>query len=246
MRITVNILICMSLLLSISNFGQSNKPLAYLKKFHKKYPHDVRLLESVPLRARLKNLVGSKYESLVKNMGVQTPIEVSREVVFTSGCLPHSCGSDEVALCIDTQSDAVFVGILSNEKLTLYYESADVAVPVLFKNWLTNYPPVRPIYRSKNTSVVSKPTPKPADDKNVIFGTVQFIEPQGNAFLDIHVLTTKGKRITLLFSSASTTIYQNGEIYTGAIDLRKGSKIKITKLYQEGDITRTKRIDILQ
>lgn len=233
------------ILFALTSFGQSNKPLAYLKKFHKKSPIDVRLLESEPLRARLKNLLGRKYERLVKNMDVQTYIEVSREVVFTSGCLPHSCGSDEAALCIDTQNDAVFVGILSNEKLTLYYESADVTVPALFKNWLANYPPARPIYRSKNTSVVSQPAPKPADDKNAVFGTVQFIEPQGNAFLDIHILTTTGKRITLLFSSASTTIYQNGEIYTGAIDLRKGSKIKITKLYQQGDITRAKRIDIL-
>jgi hypothetical protein len=229
-----------------NSFGQSEKSLAYLKKFYKKYPSEIRLLESEPLRARLKNLVGSKYERLVKNMGVQTPIEVSRQVVFVSGCLPHSCGSDEAAICVDTQNDAVHVGILSDEKLTLYYESPNVAVPALFKNWLTNYPPARPIYRNKNTSVFSPPTPKPTNDKDAIFGIIQRVEAQGNAFLDIQVLTNTGKRITLLFSSTSTTVYQNNEILTdwGSV-IAKGTKIKITKRYQETGMLRAKRIDIL-
>lgn len=182
---------------------------------------------------------------LIKHTDTQTPIIVEGSSVFADGCLPHSCGSDMGAIAIDTKDDAIFVAILKDTKLKLYYESRTVSVPAKFKEWIDNYTPTQPTYQTNEQK--TQQIPKETSITYTSVGTIKSLEPQGNSFLDIKIQTADKSVVYVVCSDAATTVYdKNKELsWTG---LKEGMKIRVKGTWgkQFGEkILKAKRVDVL-
>jgi hypothetical protein len=118
------------LLLSISLFLNSNRAnqysinskLSYLKNFSGQYPNKVKLLGNNPLTKRLKTLLKSRYDFLIKTWGPETPIEVNKNTFIAWGCQQHNCSNTNFIIAVDFAKNVVYVGIREEENVKIYSE----------------------------------------------------------------------------------------------------------------------------
>lgn len=110
--------------------------LAYLLKLGGQYPHDAKVLETDPLKSRLKAYLKGDYKLLQDRLQTSEPIEVKGEIFFTSGCMSHACTIEECAIAVDVKNDNVFVGILQDGKATLRAEKANTTAPEVLTKWV--------------------------------------------------------------------------------------------------------------
>lgn len=101
-----------------------------------KYALDV--VTNTDLNAKFRGLLGDKYEVLVNNlMGASTPMQLIGDYYIGSACAPHACSSDEAAIAVNKSSGAVFVALLSNEKVISFPEQDDTSSPL--NTWIAEH-----------------------------------------------------------------------------------------------------------
>lgn len=91
------------------------------------YPFDVNLLSKPAVKKRLVALLGSgKYNFMVKNFDVQTPIEFGSWNYHTSACQAHNCGTTEFELSYNPDSDALAVRYKVDGREQIFKEKRSV------------------------------------------------------------------------------------------------------------------------
>lgn len=75
-----------------------------------KYPADVKLFDRPAVRARFINLMGQRrFDFMVANFEVQTPIEFSNWNYYTSGCQAHNCGTTDFSISYNPEENNLCV-----------------------------------------------------------------------------------------------------------------------------------------
>jgi hypothetical protein len=110
--------------------------LAYLLKLKGQYPFDAKVLETDPLKSRLKAALKGDFKLLTERLQTSDPIEVQGDIFFTAGCMPHACSVEECAIAVDVKNDNVFVAILQDGKISERPEKANTTAPEVFKKWV--------------------------------------------------------------------------------------------------------------
>ncbi len=85
-----------------------------------RYPSEVKLWDSEPLRSRLRALLGKRVALLRENMGVEGPIQRSASIYYVIGNRPHFGGEEAAIVAIDETADAVHVWLMSDGELNYY------------------------------------------------------------------------------------------------------------------------------
>jgi len=74
------------------------------------------------LAPRLKKLLGSDYDQMVKNWNTETPFEKQDNILHAWGCKQHDCGTYSYDLYIDVKNNKINVYKFSESKLTIFKE----------------------------------------------------------------------------------------------------------------------------
>ncbi len=93
-----------------------------------KYPHDIKLLEDKGLTERLKKLLGTQYDEMVKNFNVESPITSESGIYKLSGCKQHDCPGYATHIYYDEKNDNLNVSIDKNGKVTDFAEKGKITV----------------------------------------------------------------------------------------------------------------------
>jgi|GEM_PF-764592 len=81
-----------------------------------------RFLTKSSLAPRLKKLLGSDYDQMVKNWNTETPFEKQDNILHAWGCKQHDCGTYSYDLYIDVKNNKINVYKFSESKLTIFKE----------------------------------------------------------------------------------------------------------------------------
>ncbi|MXO07199.1 hypothetical protein [Flavobacterium sp. HBTb2-11-1] len=74
------------------------------------------------LASRLKKLLGSDYDQMVKKWNTETPFEKQDNILHAWGCKQHDCGTYSYDLYIDVKNNKINVYKFSESKLTIFKE----------------------------------------------------------------------------------------------------------------------------
>ncbi|MDP5201971.1 hypothetical protein [Flavobacterium sp. DG2-3] len=74
------------------------------------------------LAPRLKKLLGSDYDQMVKNWNTETPFEKQDNILHAWGCKQHDCSTYSYDLFIDVKNNKINVYKFSESKLTVFKE----------------------------------------------------------------------------------------------------------------------------
>jgi len=116
---------------------QSSSSILFTDIFGKnigKYPSDIKLFSNQEISTRLKALLGARYEEVVQNFLVQTPIVLSQGIYKTTGCAAHACPSYFVSMYFDVGKDNINVIIDQDGAITKYNEKGLISIPEELKN----------------------------------------------------------------------------------------------------------------
>jgi len=80
------------------------------------------LLTESTLSPRLKSLLGTDYDQMVKHWNTETPFTKEGEILHASGCKQHDCNTYSYDLYIDTKNNKINVYKFSQSKLTVFAE----------------------------------------------------------------------------------------------------------------------------
>jgi len=105
--------------------------LDYLKKYDGMYPNRVKLLGNNSLTKRLKSLLKSRYNFLVKTWGPETPIEINKNIFIAWGCQQHNCSNTNFTIVVDFAKNIIYVGIREEENVSIYSEDGSSSVQIL-------------------------------------------------------------------------------------------------------------------
>lgn len=74
------------------------------------------------LAPRLKKLLGSDYDQMVKNWNTETPFEKQDNILHAWGCKQHDCNTYSYDLYIDVKNNKINVYKFAESKLTVFKE----------------------------------------------------------------------------------------------------------------------------
>ena len=135
--ITILLVLCLNYNPILDLKAVENSPnignLNYLKKFKGKYPHKIKLFGNNPFTTRLKTLLKSRYDFLIKTWGPETPIEVNKNTFIAWGCQQHNCSNTNFTIVVDFAKNVLYVGIREEEKVKIYSEDGSENIEVT--NW---------------------------------------------------------------------------------------------------------------
>ncbi len=94
-----------------------------------KYPHEIKLFEDKSITDRLKKLVGSQYDEMVKFFNVESPVISENEIYKLNGCKQHDCPGYATTIYYDSKNDNLNVSIDKNGKVTEFAEKGKITVP---------------------------------------------------------------------------------------------------------------------
>ncbi|KQW98984.1 hypothetical protein [Flavobacterium sp. Root420] len=80
------------------------------------------LLTESSITPRLKTLLGSDFDQMVKYWNTETPFTKEGDVLHASGCKQHDCNTYSYDLYIDTKNNKINVYKFSQSKLTVFAE----------------------------------------------------------------------------------------------------------------------------
>ena len=80
------------------------------------------LLTESSIAPRLKTLLGTDYEQMVKYWNTETPFTKEGNILHASGCKQHDCNTYSYDLYIDTKSNKINIYKFSESKLTIFAE----------------------------------------------------------------------------------------------------------------------------
>lgn len=98
--------------------------LEYLKNFEGKYPDEVDLLEDPRLRQRMEKLLGDKYEFLIRNFNVVSPIKIEKDGLIASGFPYHSLEHIDFTIVYDFLDDTMYVKVTEDGESRIYSEKS--------------------------------------------------------------------------------------------------------------------------
>lgn len=93
-----------------------------------KYPHDIKFFEDRIITERLKKLVGTQYDEMVKNFNVESPVTSENEIYKLTGCKQHDCPGYATSIYYDAKNDNLNVSIDKNAKATDFAEKGKITV----------------------------------------------------------------------------------------------------------------------
>ena len=114
-----------SIIQNQSEKESKNSNLNFLRDFKGKYPYEVKLFEKTEFSQRLKNLLCDRYEFLIDNWHVQTPMKINDDLFITEACQTHNCGylGTGAIIVYDFSNDVIYVGIREEGEVEIYSES---------------------------------------------------------------------------------------------------------------------------
>ncbi|MTH15393.1 hypothetical protein [Flavobacterium sp. LC2016-01] len=80
------------------------------------------LLSQSKLAPRLKTLLGTDYDQMVKYWNTETPFEKEGDILHASGCKQHDCNTYSYDLFIDLKNNKINVYKFSESKLNIFAE----------------------------------------------------------------------------------------------------------------------------
>lgn len=95
-----------------------------------KYPHDIKFFEDKIITERLKKLVETQYDEMVKNFNVESPIAFENGIYKLTGCKQHDCPGFATNIYYDAKNDNLSVSIEKNRKVINFDEKGKL----FFKN----------------------------------------------------------------------------------------------------------------
>ncbi|KAB1229414.1 hypothetical protein [Chryseobacterium viscerum] len=93
-----------------------------------KYPHDIKFFEDKSITERLKKLVGTQYDEMVKNFNVESPVTSENEIYKLTGCKQHDCPGYATSIYYDAKNNNLNVSIDKNGKVTDFAEKGKITV----------------------------------------------------------------------------------------------------------------------
>ncbi len=111
--------------------------IAILKKSAGKYPYEIKLLENVELKDRLKKLLGKDFNDMKSHWNVETPMEIENGVFKASACEAHNCGDNNYLMFVDLKSDNINVYHSENGNTRHFFESGEINLPKKFADELS-------------------------------------------------------------------------------------------------------------
>ncbi len=80
------------------------------------------LLSQSKLTPRLKTLLGTDYDQMVKYWNTETPFEKEGDILHASGCKQHDCNTYSYDLFIDIKNNKINIYKFSESKLNIFAE----------------------------------------------------------------------------------------------------------------------------
>ncbi|MNQ67823.1 hypothetical protein D3C85_823600 [compost metagenome] len=80
------------------------------------------LLTESSITPRLKTLLGSDFDQMVKHWNTETPFTKEGDILHASGCKQHDCNTYSYDLYIDAKNNKINVYKFSQSKLTVFAE----------------------------------------------------------------------------------------------------------------------------
>lgn len=99
-----------------------------------KYPHDIKLFEDKGITERLKKLVGTQYDEMVKYFNVESPITSENGIYKLSGCKQHDCPGYATTIYYEAKNDNLNVAIDKSGKVTDFAEKGKITVSESLKS----------------------------------------------------------------------------------------------------------------
>ncbi|RQO41496.1 hypothetical protein DBR39_02365 [Chryseobacterium sp. KBW03] len=93
-----------------------------------KYPHDIKFFEDKGITERLKKLVGTQYDEMVKNFNVESPVTSDNGIYKLTGCKQHDCPGYATSIYYDAKNDNLNVSIDKNGTATDFAEKGKITV----------------------------------------------------------------------------------------------------------------------
>jgi len=117
-----------------SNAGPTNDNQK-LARYAGRYPSD--LFRGVPsLKARLRKLLGTRYQFFFDRLQTEMPIENDGGVLIVQGCMAHQCTIEVAILAIDLANDKLHVAIKSADLRNMYklWSEPGTSVPTALRH----------------------------------------------------------------------------------------------------------------
>jgi hypothetical protein len=96
------------------------------------------LLKNPAIKARMKKLLGNKYDSFMESFETLNPVVKEGNFLFSSGCLIHACTHLESAIAIDLVNRTVHAAIFRQDEKTRYFNEGGKATPEVIRGWANN------------------------------------------------------------------------------------------------------------
>lgn len=110
--------------------------LSFLTNYEGKSPMgDDNFLEKPALKSRIEKLLGDQMKVFKANTQLITPAKLKDGMFVFWGMAQHGGGAEESNLVVDIKNDAIFLGLLSDKKVQVFKEKADIAVPKAMTEW---------------------------------------------------------------------------------------------------------------
>ncbi|PYS47447.1 MAG: hypothetical protein DMF68_15940 [Acidobacteria bacterium] len=93
------------------------------------------LLKNPVITARMKRLLGDKYDSFMESFETLNPVTKEGNFLFSSGCLIHACTHLESAIAVDLVSRTIYLSIFRQDEKTRYFNEGGAATPKVIRDW---------------------------------------------------------------------------------------------------------------
>lgn len=170
------------------------------------------LLKNPLIKARMKKLLGNKYDSFMESFETLNPVVRKGHYLFSSGCLIHACTHLESAIAVDLVNRTIHAAIFRQDEKTRYFNEGGKATPEVIRGWANNL-------RQLNSRTNSSESRRSFATPDVALAQVETSTPRR------------------LRSSASVSGFIGGESHDGyVVRARKGSVLTVRLSWRrEGD-----------
>jgi hypothetical protein len=102
-----------------------------------KYP--VTLIKVASVKSRLRSLLGESYSDFNTSIDVQHQITRDGDFLFASGCMAHSCTTNEAAFVIDLKNKRIHAVIYERDADTRFFNEDKAATPQVLLDWIKEF-----------------------------------------------------------------------------------------------------------
>lgn len=96
------------------------------------------LLKNPVINARMKKLLGNKYDSFMESFETLSPVKRAGAFLFSSGCLIHACTHLESAIAVNLTDNTIHSAIFRQGEKTRYFNEGGKATPEVLRAWANN------------------------------------------------------------------------------------------------------------